>query len=411
MAEMTVYDELVARGLIAQVTDEELIKNLINNGKATFYIGFDPTADSLHVGHFMALCFMKRLQMAGNKPIALIGGGTGMIGDPSGKTDMRKMLTPEQIEHNCECFKKQMSKFIDFSDDKALFVNNADWLLKLNYVDLLREVGACFSVNNMLRAECYKQRMERGLTFLEFNYMIMQGYDFYELNKRYNCMLEMGGNDQWSNIIAGVELIRRKAQKPAYGMTFKLLTNSEGVKMGKTVSGAVWLDPEKTSPYEFYQYWRNVADADVLKCLRMLTFLPLEQIDEMDKWEGSQLNQAKEILAFELTKLVHGEEEAAKAQEGARALFSAGGSTINMPTSELTEEDFKENAMDILTILTKSGLASSRSEARRNVEQGGVSVDGETVKDIHAAFEKDRFAGEGLVVKRGKKNFRKVILK
>ena len=411
MAEMTVYDELVARGLIAQVTDEELIKNLINNGKATFYIGFDPTADSLHVGHFMALCFMKRLQMAGNKPIALVGGGTGMIGDPSGKTDMRKMLTPEQIEHNCECFKKQMSKFIDFSDDKALFVNNADWLLKLNYVDLLREVGACFSVNNMLRAECYKQRMERGLTFLEFNYMIMQSYDFYMLYQKYGCNLQFGGDDQWSNMLGGTELIRRKLGKDASAMTITLLLNSEGKKMGKTQSGAVWLDPEKTSPFEFYQYWRNVADADVLKCLRMLTFLPLEQIDEMDKWEGSQLNKAKEILAFELTKLVHGEEEATKAQEGARALFAGGANTDNMPTCELSEEDFADDNIDILTVLTKSGLAASRSEARRNVEQGGVSVDGEKITDPKYAVEKAAFGEDGIVLKKGKKNFRKVIVK
>ena len=408
---MQIYEELVARGLIAQVTNEEEIKKMVNEGKAVFYIGFDPTADSLHVGHFMALCLMKRLQMAGNKPIALIGGGTGMIGDPSGRSDMRTMMTPEIIQHNCDCFKKQMSRFIDFSEGKAMMVNNAEWLMDLNYIEFLREIGPHFSVNNMLRAECYKQRMEKGLSFLEFNYMLMQSYDFYELFQRYGCNMQFGGDDQWSNMLGGTELIRRKLGKDAHAMTITLLLNSEGKKMGKTQSGAVWLDPNKTSPFDFYQYWRNVADADVLKCLRMLTFLPLEQIDEMDKWEGSQLNQAKEILAFELTKLVHGEEEAAKAQEGARALFSAGGSTINMPTSELTEEDFKENAMDILTILTKSGLASSRSEARRNVEQGGVSVDGETVKDIHAAFEKDRFAGEGLVVKRGKKNFRKVILK
>ena len=408
---MQIYEELIARGLIAQVTNEEEIKKMVNEGKAVFYIGFDPTADSLHVGHFMALCLMKRLQMAGNKPIALIGGGTGMVGDPSGRTDMRTMMTPENIQHNCDCFKKQMSRFIDFSEGKAMMVNNAEWLMDLNYIEFLREIGPHFSVNNMLRAECYKQRMEKGLSFLEFNYMLMQSYDFYELFQRYGCNMQFGGDDQWSNMLGGTELIRRKLGKDAHAMTITLLLNSEGKKMGKTQSGAVWLDPNKTSPFDFYQYWRNVADADVLKCLRMLTFLPLEQIDEMDKWEGSQLNQAKEILAFELTKLVHGEEEAAKAQEGARALFSAGGSTINMPTSELTEEDFKENAMDILTILTKSGLASSRSEARRNVEQGGVSVDGETVKDIHAAFEKDRFAGEGLVVKRGKKNFRKVILK
>ena len=408
---MQIYEELIARGLIAQVTNEEEIKKMVNEGKAVFYIGFDPTADSLHVGHFMALCLMKRLQMAGNKPIALIGGGTGMVGDPSGRTDMRTMMTPEIIQHNCDCFKKQMSRFIDFSEGKAMMVNNAEWLMDLNYIEFLREIGPHFSVNNMLRAECYKQRMEKGLSFLEFNYMLMQSYDFYELFQRYGCNMQFGGDDQWSNMLGGTELIRRKLGKDAHAMTITLLLNSEGKKMGKTQSGAVWLDPNKTSPFDFYQYWRNVADADVLKCLRMLTFLPLEQIDEMDKWEGSQLNQAKEILAFELTKLVHGEEEAAKAQEGARALFSAGGSTINMSTSELTEEDFKENAMDILTILTKSGLASSRSEARRNVEQGGVSVDGETVKDIHAAFEKDRFAGEGLVVKRGKKNFRKVILK
>ena len=408
---MQIYEELIARGLIAQVTNEEEIKKMVNEGKAVFYIGFDPNADSLHVVHFMALCLMKRLQMAGNKPIALIGGGTGMVGDPSGRTDMRTMMTPEIIQHNCDCFKKQMSRFIDFSEGKAMMVNNAEWLMDLNYIEFLREIGPHFSVNNMLRAECYKQRMEKGLSFLEFNYMLMQSYDFYELFQRYGCNMQFGGDDQWSNMLGGTELIRRKLGKDAHAMTITLLLNSEGKKMGKTQSGAVWLDPNKTSPFDFYQYWRNVADADVLKCLRMLTFLPLEQIDEMDKWEGSQLNQAKEILAFELTKLVHGEEEAAKAQEGARALFSAGGSTINMPTSELTEEDFKENAMDILTILTKSGLASSRSEARRNVEQGGVSVDGETVKDIHAAFEKDRFAGEGLVVKRGKKNFRKVILK
>ena len=408
---MQIYEELIARGLIAQVTNEEEIKKMVNEGKAVFYIGFDPTADSLHVGHFMALCLMKRLQMAGNKPIALIGGGTGMVGDPSGRTDMRTMMTPEIIQHNCDCFKKQMSRFIDFSEGKAMMVNNAEWLMDLNYIEFLREIGPHFSVNNMLRAECYKQRMEKGLSFLEFNYMLMHSYDFYEFFQRYGCNMQFGGDDQWSNMLGGTELIRRKLGKDAHAMTITLLLNSEGKKMGKTQSGAVWLDPNKTSPFDFYQYWRNVADADVLKCLRMLTFLPLEQIDEMDKWEGSQLNQAKEILAFELTKLVHGEEEAAKAQEGARALFSAGGSTINMPTSELTEEDFKENAMDILTILTKSGLASSRSEARRNVEQGGVSVDGETVKDIHAAFEKDRFAGEGLVVKRGKKNFRKVILK
>ena len=407
MAEMTVYDELVARGLIAQVTDEELIKNLINNGKATFYIGFDPTADSLHVGHFMALCFMKRLQMAGNKPIALVGGGTGMIGDPSGKTDMRKMLTPEQIEHNCECFKKQMSKFIDFSDDKALFVNNADWLLKLNYVDLLREVGACFSVNNMLRAECYKQRMERGLTFLEFNYMIMQSYDFFNLYKEYGCNMQFGGDDQWSNMLGGTELIRRKLGKDASAMTITLLLNSEGKKMGKTVSGAVWLDPEKTSPYEFYQYWRNVADADVLKCIRMLTFLPLEQIDEMDKWEGAQLNRAKEILAFELTKMVHGEEEAKKAEETAKAIFTSG-DAANMAAVKLEDDAFTDGSIDIVSLIHAAGLAATKSEARRVVSQGGASVAGEKVSDIAAKFDKEFFAGDGVVVKKGKKSFIKV---
>ena len=408
---MKIYDELKARGLIAQVTDEALISNLINEGKATFYIGFDPTADSLHVGHFMALCLMKRLQMAGNKPIALIGGGTGMVGDPSGRTDMRKMMTPEIIQHNCDCFKKQMSRFIDFSDGKALMVNNAEWLMNLNYIEFLREVGPHFSVNNMLRAECYKQRMEKGLSFLEFNYMLMQSYDFYELFQRYGCNMQFGGDDQWSNMLGGTELIRRKLGKDAHAMTITLLLNSEGKKMGKTQSGAVWLDPEKTSPFDFYQYWRNVGDADVLKCLRMLTFLPLEQIDEMDKWEGSQLNKAKEILAFELTKLVHGEEEATKAQEGARALFAGGANTDNMPTCELSEEDFADDNIDILTVLTKSGLAASRSEARRNVEQGGVSVDGTQIKDIKAVFAKDQFAGDGVVVKRGKKNFKKVILK
>lgn len=404
---MTLYDELVARGLIAQVTDEALIKDLINNGKATFYIGFDPTADSLHVGHFMALCFMKRLQMAGNKPIALVGGGTGMIGDPSGKTDMRKMLTPEQIEHNCECFKKQMSKFIDFSDDKALFVNNADWLLKLNYVDLLREVGACFSVNNMLRAECYKQRMERGLTFLEFNYMIMQSYDFYMLYQKYGCNLQFGGDDQWSNMLGGTELIRRKLGKDASAMTITLLLNSEGKKMGKTVSGAVWLDPEKTSPYEFYQYWRNVADADVLKCIRMLTFLPLEQIDEMDKWEGAQLNRAKEILAFELTKMVHGEEEAKKAEETAKAIFTSG-DAANMAAVKLEADAFTDGSIDIVSLIHAAGLAATKSEARRVVSQGGASVAGEKVSDITAKFDKEFFAGDGVVVKKGKKSFIKV---
>ena len=408
---MQIYEELVARGLIAQVTNEEEIKKMVNEGKAVFYIGFDPTADSLHVGHFMALCLMKRLQMAGNKPIALIGGGTGMIGDPSGRSDMRTMMTPEIIQHNCDCFKKQMSRFIDFSEGKAMMVNNAEWLMGLNYIEFLREVGPHFSVNNMLRAECYKQRMEKGLSFLEFNYMIMQSYDFYELFKRYGCNMQFGGDDQWSNMLGGTELIRRKLGKDAHAMTITLLLNSEGKKMGKTQSGAVWLDPEKTSPFDFYQYWRNVGDSDVLKCLRMLTFLPLEQIDEMDQWEGSRLNQAKEILAFELTKLVHGEEEAAKAQEGARALFAAGASTENMPTFELSEEDFTDGTIDILSILNKSGLAASRSEARRNVEQGGVSVDGNPVKDIKAVFSREQFAGDGVVVKRGKKKVKKILLK
>ena len=408
---MQIYEELVARGLIAQVTNEEEIKKMVTEGKAVFYIGFDPTADSLHVGHFMALCLMKRLQMAGNKPIALIGGGTGMIGDPSGRSDMRTMMTPEIIQHNCDCFKKQMSRFIDFSEGKALMVNNAEWLLELNYIDFLREVGPHFSVNNMLRAECYKQRMEKGLSFLEFNYMIMQSFDFYELFQRYGCNMQFGGDDQWSNMLGGTELIRRKLGKDAHAMTITLLLNSEGKKMGKTQSGAVWLDPNKTSPFEFYQYWRNIADADVLKCLRMLTFLPIEQIDEMDRWEGSQLNKAKEILAYELTSLVHGEEEAAKAQEGARALFESGGNTANMPTYQLTDEDFTDGAIDVLGVLQKSGLCASRSEARRNVEQGGVSVDGNAVKDIKAVFSKDQFAGEGLVFKRGKKNFMKVIAK
>ena len=406
---MTIFDELKARGLLAQLTDEEEIKELINNGKATFYIGFDPTADSLHVGHFMALCLMKRLQMAGNKPIALLGGGTGMIGDPSGKTDMRKMLTKEDIQHNCECFKKQMSKFIDFSDGKALMVNNGDWLLDLNYVDMLREVGPHFSVNRMLTAECYKQRMERGLSFLEFNYMIMQSYDFYVLYQKYGCNMQFGGDDQWSNMLGGTELIRRKLGKDAYAITINLLLNSEGKKMGKTESGAVWLDPEKTSPFEFYQYWRNVADADVLKCIRMLTFLPLEQIDEMDKWEGSELNKAKEILAFELTKLVHSEEEALKAQETARGLFG-GGATANAPTVTLTAEDFVNDEIDILTLLVKAELAPSKSEARRNVEQGGVLVGDEKVTDVKMMLKKDTFAGDGILLRRGKKNFRKVVV-
>ena len=386
--EMKIYEELQARGLIAQVTDEEEIRELINNGKAVFYIGFDPTADSLHVGHFMALCLMKRLQMAGNKPIALIGGGTGMIGDPSGRTDMRQMMTVETIQHNCECFKKQMSKFIDFSEGEALMVNNADWLMDLNYIELLRDVGPHFSVNRMLTAECYKKRMEKGLSFLEFNYMIMQSYDFLQLYERYGCNLQFGGDDQWSNMLGGTELIRRKLGKNACAMTITLLLNSEGNKMGKTQSGAVWLDPNKTSPFEFYQYWRNVADADVLKCIRMLTFLPLEEIDKMERWEGSQLNKAKEILAFELTKLVHGEEEAVKAQDSARALFSKG-NAADMPTAELTQEDLREEAADILTVLQKSGLVKSRSEGRRAVEQGGVNVDGEKVTDVTTVYTAD----------------------
>ena len=407
---MTIYDELVARGLIAQVTDEEEIKELINNGKAVFYIGFDPTADSLHVGHFMALCLMKRLQMAGNKPIALIGGGTGMIGDPSGRSDMRQMMTVETIQHNCDCFKEQMSKFIDFSEGKAMMVNNADWLMDLNYIDVLREVGPHFSVNRMLTAECYKQRMEKGLSFLEFNYMIMQSYDFYALFQKYGCNMQFGGDDQWSNMLGGTELIRRKLGKDAYAMTITLLLNSEGKKMGKTQSGAVWLDPNKTSPFEFYQYWRNVADADVLKCIRMLTFLPLEEIDKMDSWEGAQLNTAKEILAFELTKLVHGEEEATKAQESARALFSSG-NAANMPSTELAADDLADGSIDILTLLVKAELVPTKSEARRAVEQGGVSVDGEKVTDIKALLEMEKFKGDGIVLKRGKKNFRKVTLK
>ncbi|MGI6013406.1 MAG: tyrosine--tRNA ligase [Oscillospiraceae bacterium] len=408
---MTVYDELVARGLIAQVTDEEEIKELINNGKATFYIGFDPTADSLHVGHFMALCLMKRLQMAGNRPIALVGGGTGYIGDPSGRTDLRSMLTPEMIQHNCDCFKKQMERFIEFGEGKAQMVNNADWLLKLNYVELLRDVGACFSVNNMLRAECYKQRMEKGLTFLEFNYMIMQSYDFYHLYQHYGCNMQFGGNDQWSNMLGGTELIRRKLGKDAYAMTITLLLNSEGKKMGKTSSGAVWLDPEKTSPFEFYQYWRNVDDADVLKCLRMLTFLPLEQIEQMAQWEGSQLNTAKEILAFELTKMVHGEEEAAKAEAAAKALFAGEGDRANMPCTELTADDLRDGTIDILSILVTTGLCPSRGDARRNVQQGGVEADGEKVTSIDKCFTADELSGEGVVIKRGKKKFNRVVLK
>ena len=407
---MGVYEELQARGLIAQVTNEEEIRKMVNEGRAVFYIGFDPTADSLHVGHFMALCLMKRLQMAGNKPIALIGGGTGMVGDPSGRSDMRTMMTVETIQHNCDCFKKQMSRFIDFSEGKAMMVNNAEWLMNLNYIDFLREIGPHFSVNNMLRAECYKQRMEKGLSFLEFNYMLMQSYDFYELFQRYGCNMQFGGDDQWSNMLGGTELIRRKLGKDAHAMTITLLLNSEGKKMGKTQSGAVWLDPDKTTPFEFYQYWRNVGDADVLKCLRMLTFLPLEQIDEMDKWEGSQLNQAKEILAYELTSLVHGKEEAKKAQESARALF-AGGAAAEMPTAELSDADFSDGSIDLLSIVQKSGLCTSRSEARRNVEQGGVSVDGEIVKDIKTVYTKEQLSGEGIVVKRGKKNFRRVVVK
>ena len=404
---MQIYEELVARGLIAQVTDEKEIRELINNGKAVFYIGFDPTADSLHVGHFMALCLMKRLQMAGNKPIALLGGGTGMIGDPSGRSDLRQVLTKETIQHNVDCFKKQMSRFIDFSEGKAMLINNADWLLDLNYVDVLREVGACFSVNNMLRAECYKQRMEKGLSFLEFNYMIMQSYDFYHLYKEYGCNMQFGGDDQWSNMLGGTELIRKKLGKDAYAMTITLLLNSEGKKMGKTASGAVWLDPEKTSPYEFYQYWRNVADDDVLKCIRMLTFLPLEEIDKMDSWEGAQLNTAKEILAFELTKLVHGEEEAQKAQSAARALFSDGASVA--PEAPVKDEDFRDGAVDILTMLVVSGLTPTRSEARRAVEQGGVTVDGEKVTDTRKSYTKEEI-GEGLLIRRGKKSFKKIVL-
>ena len=408
---MTVWEELKARGLIAQVKDEDEIKEMVNNGKATFYIGFDPTADSLHVGHFMALCLMKRLQMAGNRPIALLGGGTGMIGDPSGRTDMRQMLTKETIQHNIDCFKQQMSRFIDFSDGKALMVNNADWLMNLNYVELLREVGAHFSVNRMLTAECYKQRMERGLSFLEFNYMIMQSYDFYMLYQKYGCNMQFGGDDQWSNMLGGTELIRRKLGKDAYAMTITLLLNSEGKKMGKTQSGAVWLDPNKTSPFDFYQYWRNVDDADVIKCMRLLTFLPLEEIDEMAKWEGSELNKAKEILAYQLTELVHGEEEAKKAQEGARALFS-GADTSHMPTTELAEEDFdEEGKIDLITLLVKAELVPSRSEGRRAIQQGGVSIDGEKITDIYHTVEKDAFAGEGIVLKRGKKKFKKICVK
>ena len=407
---MTIYDELGARGLLAQLTDEEEIKELINGGKATFYIGFDPTADSLHVGHFMALCLMKRLQMAGNRPIALLGGGTGMIGDPSGKTDMRKMLTKEDIQHNIDCFKVQMAKFIEFGDDKALLVNNADWLLQLNYVELLREVGACFSVNNMLRAECYKQRMERGLTFLEFNYMIMQSYDFYMLYQKYGCNMQFGGDDQWSNMLGGTELIRRKLGKDAYAMTINLLLNSEGKKMGKTEKGAVWLDANKTSPYEFYQYWRNVADADVLKCIRMLTFLPVEEINLMNSWEGSKLNEAKDILAFELTTLIHGKEEAEKAREASKALFGGGANNENMPKCELSAEDFKEDKIDLMGILVKSGMATSRSDARRAIEQGGVTVNDEKITDVYTTYDKEFIGNTEMIVRKGKKNFKKIVL-
>ena len=406
---MTIYDELVARGLIAQVTDEKEIKELINNGKATFYIGFDPTADSLHVGHFMALCLMKRLQMAGNKPIVLIGGGTAQIGDPSGRTDMRQMMTTETINHNVECFKKQMSRFIDFGEGKAIMVNNADWLMDLNYVDVLREVGAHFSVNRMLTAECYKQRMEKGLSFLEFNYMIMQSYDFYTLFQKYGCNMEFGGDDQWSNMLGGTELIRRKLGKDAYAMTINLLLNSEGKKMGKTQSGAVWLDPNKTTPFEFFQYWRNVSDADVLKCIRMLTFLPLEEIDKMESWEGAQLNEAKEILAFELTKLVHGEEEAIKAKEASHALFAGGANNANMPTVTVTAEDFPDGELDIISVLVKAGLCDSRGDGRRNIQQGGVSVADEKVTDISTKYTLDDFKGEGIIIRRGKKKFAKVV--
>ena len=408
---MTLYDELIARGLIAQVTDEPEIKELINNGKAVFYIGFDPTADSLHAGHFMALCLMKRLQMSGNKPIALIGGGTGMIGDPSGRTDMRQMMTRETIQHNCDCFKQQMSRFIDFSDDKALMVNNADWLLDLNYIDVLREIGPHFSVNRMLTAECYKQRMEKGLSFLEFNYMIMQSFDFYTLFQKYGCNMQFGGDDQWSNMLGGTELIRRKLGKDAYAMTINLLLNSEGKKMGKTSSGALWLDANKTSPFDFYQYWRNVADADVLKCLRMLTFLPLEQIDEIDKWEGSKLNTAKEILAYELTNLVHGEEEAKKAKSGAQALFSGAGNTEHMPTTELTADDLTDGSIDLISLLVKSGLVKSRSEGRRAIEQGGVTVNHEKITDIKASYSADDLSAAEFILKRGKKNFNKILYK
>ena len=407
---MGIYEELVARGLIAQVTNEEEIREMVNNGKATFYIGFDCTADSLHVGHFMALCLMKRLQMAGNKPIALIGDGTTLLGDPSGRTDMRQMLTEETIKYNAECFKRQMEKFIDFSDGKALMLYNSEWLKPLNYIELLREVGGCFSVNNMLRAECYKQRMEKGLSFLEFNYMIMQSYDFYYMFQHYGCNMQFGGNDQWSNMLGGTELIRKKLGKDAHAMTITLLLNSEGNKMGKTAKGAVWLDPNKTSPFEFFQYWRNVGDADVLKCIRMLTFLPLEEIDKMDKWEGSQLNEAKEILAYELTKLVHGEEEAEKAKAASRALFAGDGDTEHMPTTELTNDDFGGGAIDVLTLLVKCGLAASKGEARRLVQQGGVTVNDAKVDAIETTFGCEQFTGEGVIIKKGKKVFHRAVL-
>ena len=408
---MGIYEELQARGLIAQVTNEPEIREMVNAGKATFYIGFDPTADSLHVGHFMALCLMKRLQMAGNRPVVLVGGGTGYIGDPSGRSDMRSMMTPETIQHNCDCFKRQMERFIDFGEGKAIMVNNADWLLKLNYIDLLRDVGACFSVNNMLRAECYKQRMEKGLSFLEFNYMIMQSYDFYYLYQNYGCNMQFGGDDQWSNMLGGTELIRRKLGKDAHAMTITLLMNSEGKKMGKTANGAVWLDPNKTSPYDFYQYWRNVGDQDVLKCIRMLTFLPLEQIDEMDGWEGSQLNRAKEILAYELTALVHGEEEAKKAEEAAKALFGAGGDSANMPTTTLSDADFENGGINILSLLVATGLCASRGEARRLVQQGGIVVDDEKVASIDAVLPQEKFSGEGTIIRKGKKVFHKAVTK
>ena len=407
---MGIYEELVARGLIAQVTNEEEIREMVNNGKATFYIGFDCTADSLHVGHFMALCLMKRLQMAGNKPIALIGDGTTLIGDPSGRTDMRQMLTEDAIKHNAECFKRQMEKFIDFSDGKALMLYNSEWLKPLNYIEMLREVGACFSVNNMLRAECYKQRMEKGLSFLEFNYMIMQSYDFYYMFQHYGCNMQFGGNDQWSNMLGGTELIRKKLGKDAHAMTITLLLNSEGNKMGKTASGAVWLDPNKTSPFEFFQYWRNVDDADVLKCIRMLTFLPLEEIDKMSTWEGSQLNEAKEILAYELTKLVHGQEEAEKAKAASKALFAGNGDTEHMPTTELTNDDFGGGSIDVLTLLVKCGLAASKGEARRLVQQGGVTVNDEKVAAIETTFGCEQFTGDGVVIKKGKKVFHKAVL-